>query len=97
MAVLGGGILGILILLLLLGHVICFVIVVIKQFKDAGPVHGIIGIVTCTLWTLIWGWMNAKRLNTTKIMLAWTVILIALIILYIVAGVGMVAAGTTAR
>lgn len=97
MAVLTGSILGILYLLMCIAHLICFVVVVIKQFKDAGPVHGIIGIVTCSLWTLIWGWMNAKRLDISKIMLAWSVILVALVILYVVVIAGAVAAGSMAH
>ena len=81
------GAIGILALLVCLGSLICFIMVVIKQFQDAGPLHGIIGIVTCGLWTLIWGWMNSTRLNIKTIMLIWTVLIVIYIVLYI-AGAG---------
>ena len=81
------GAVGILALLVSLGCLICFIMVVIKQFQDAGPLHGIIGIVTCGIWTLIWGWMNATRLNIKKIMMIWTVLIVIYIVLYI-AGAG---------
>ena len=70
---------GILALLCLIGMVICWIIVLIKQFKTAGVVHGIIGII-CSLWTFIWGWMNAGKLGIRNLMIIWTV----LIILYVV-------------
>lgn len=70
---------GILALLCLIGMVVCWIIVLIRQFKDAGVVHGIIGII-CSLWTFIWGWMNAGRLGLRNVMIIWTV----LIILYVV-------------
>ncbi|HEX8773899.1 MAG TPA: hypothetical protein VF735_09835 [Pyrinomonadaceae bacterium] len=64
--------LGIVGSLLLLGGLICFIIVLIKQFQNGGVVHGIIGIITCGLWTFIWGWMNSGKLNIRNIMLIWT-------------------------
>lgn len=51
---------------------VCWIMVLIKQFQTAGPIHGIIGIVTCGIWTLIWGWMNADKLGIKNIMLIWT-------------------------
>jgi hypothetical protein len=79
-----GGIFGILALLCLIGAVICQIIVIIRMFKDAGAVQGIIGII-CGIWAFIWGWMNSGRLGIRNIMLIWT----ALIILYVILmGVG---------
>lgn len=78
------GLLGVLALLVCLGYLICFIMVLIKQFQDAGAVHGIIGIITCSLWTLIWGWMNATRLNIKRLMMIMTALLIIYIALYIV-------------
>jgi len=69
-----------------LGSLICFIIVLIKQFKTAGAVHGIIGIITCGLWTLIWGWMNSGKLNIRNIMLIWTLLLIICIVLNVMSG-----------
>jgi hypothetical protein len=87
----GIGLLGVLAMLVGLGCLICWIMVLIKQFKDAGPIHGIIGIITCTIWTLIWGWMNATRLNIKNLMLIWTILLVIYIILYVVVGGAMFA------
>lgn len=81
------GAIGILFLLVSLGCLICWIMVLIKQFQDAGAVHGIIGIVTCGIWTLIWGWMNATRLNIKTILMIWTLLIVIYIVLYI-AGAG---------
>jgi hypothetical protein len=81
------GMLGILAMLVSLGCLVCFIMVLIKQFQNAGALHGIIGIITCSLWTLIWGWMNATRLNIKKLMLIWTVLIAVYIVLYL-AGAG---------
>jgi hypothetical protein len=65
---------------------VCFIIVLIKQFQNAGVVHGIIGIVTCGIWTFIWGWMNAGKLSIKNIMMIWTVLLVIGIILNVMSG-----------
>lgn len=72
-----------------LGSLICWIIVLIKQFQDGGALHGIIGIITCGLWTLIWGWMNATRLNIKNIMMIWTLLIIVNILLNFVFGAAM--------
>ena len=82
------GMLGILALLVCLGWLICFIIVLIKQFKDAGVVHGIIGIVTCSIWTFIWGWMNATRLNIKTIMMIWSLLIVVWLVLRFALGAG---------
>ena len=69
-----------------LGAFICCIIVLIKQFQNAGVVHGIIGIVTCGIWTFIWGWMNSGKLNLRNLMLAWTVLWILSFALNIAGG-----------
>ena len=43
--------------------------------------HGIIGIVTCGIWTFIWGWMNAGKLMIKNLMLIWTGLWILAVIL----------------
>jgi hypothetical protein len=65
---------------------VIFIVVLIKQFQVGGPLHGIIGIVTCGLWTFIWGWINANKLNIQSLMLIWTLILAANVILNIFFG-----------
>ena len=81
-----GGMIGILALIVCLGSLICWIMVLIKQFQNAGPIHGIIGIITCGIWTLIWGWMNAAKLNIKNIMMIWTVLIILYLILAMMGG-----------
>jgi hypothetical protein len=78
--------LGILALIASLGYLICLIMVLIKQFQNGGVVHGIIGIITCGLWTFIWGWLNSGKLNLRNIMLIWTLLFIICIVLNIMNG-----------
>lgn len=73
-------------MLLSFGCLICGIVVLIKQFQNGGAVHGIIGIVTCFIWTFIWGWMNASKLNIKNIMLIWTLIIVVCIIVNVMTG-----------
>ena len=82
------GLLGLLAILVCILSLICWIIVLIKQFKDAGPVHGIIGIITCGIWTFIWGWMNATRLNIRNIMMIWSILIVIWLILRFAFGAG---------
>jgi hypothetical protein len=83
------GLMGILALLVSLGCLICWIIVLIKQFQTAGALHGIIGIITCGIWTFIWGWMNANQLGIKNIMMIWTVLIIVSLVLRFAFGAGM--------
>ena len=78
-----------------LGWVICFIIVLIKQFQEGGILHGIIGLITCGIWTFIWGWINSGRLNIRNIMLMWTVLWVAAIILNSMSGALNFTSGVT--
>ena len=78
--------LGILAMVLSLVYLVLLIIVLIKQFQNGGVVHGIIGIITCGLWTFIWGWMNATKLNIKNIMMIWTLVFIVCIILNVMSG-----------
>jgi len=69
-----------------LGSLICFIIVLIKQFQEGGVLHGIIGIITCGIWTFIWGWINSGRLNFRNLMLIWTLLWIVAMILNTMSG-----------
>lgn len=89
------GLLGILAMLVGLGCLICFIIVLIKQFQNAGVVHGIIGIITCGIWTFIWGWMNATNLNIKNIMMIWSLLIVVSLVLRFAFGAGMMAYGPT--
>jgi hypothetical protein len=80
---------GILLPLLTLISLIVFIIVLIKQFKHGGVLQGIIGIITCGLWTFIWGWIKHKSLAMTKLMILWTVIQLTPLVLVGVFGAAM--------
>jgi hypothetical protein len=69
-----------------LGSLVCFVIVLIKQFQTAGPLHGIIGLITCGIWTFIWGWMRANTLGLKNIMMIWTLLAVVAIVLNMMGG-----------
>ena len=58
-----------------LGSLICFIIVLIKLFQNEGALKGILGLI-CSLYTFIWGWMNATKLNIKNIMMIWTALII---------------------
>ncbi len=58
-----------------LGSLVCFVMVIVKLFKQEGTMKGILGIV-CALYTFVWGWMNSGKLNIRNVMLAWTVLVV---------------------
>ena len=77
--------LGILGLLLSVGCIICFIIVLIKLFQNEGALKGILGLI-CGLYTFIWGWMNATRLNIKNIMMIWTLLIILSVIVNVMSG-----------
>ena len=71
--------------LLWLGCVICLVIVLIKLFQNEGALKGILGLI-CFLYTFIWGWMNATKLNIKNIMVIWTILAILSIVVNVMTG-----------
>ena len=78
--------LGILASIAALLTLVCFILVLIQQFKEGGAVHGIIGILTCGIWTFIWGWMNLRKLDHKNLMPIWTVLWVVYLILYFAGG-----------
>ena len=54
---------------------VIFIVVLIKSFKT-GVLKGILGIITCGLFTFIWGWVKHSELQITRLMLLWTVLII---------------------
>jgi len=72
-------------MLLSLGSLICLIIVVIKLFQTEGALKGILGLI-CGLYTFIWGWMNATKLNIRNIMIIWTILLILTIVVNAMTG-----------
>lgn len=55
-----------------IGSIVCWIMVLIKMFSNAGVVQGILGIL-CGIWAFIWGWMHASEYGLKNIMIAWTV------------------------
>ncbi len=87
-----GGLIGIVGLLVGIGCLICFVIVLIKLFQTEGALKGILGLI-CGIYTFIWGWMNATKLDLKTIMMIWTLLLIISLILNFAFGVAMIPYG----
>lgn len=77
--------LGLLGLLLSLGCIICFIIVLIKLFQTEGALLGILGLI-CGLYTFVWGWLNASKLNLRNIMIVWTLLIILSIVANVAGG-----------
>jgi hypothetical protein len=67
-----------------LASLVCFIMVLIKLFQARGPLHGILGII-CSIYTFIWGWMNADRNRNREVMTAWTAAIVAGIVFNILA------------
>ncbi|RLC77409.1 MAG: hypothetical protein DRI61_11600 [Chloroflexi bacterium] len=57
-----------------------FISVLIKLFQNEGVGLGILGLI-CSLYTFIWGWMKHKELGLTKVMVAWSAIIVTQMIL----------------
>jgi Tfp pilus assembly protein PilF len=60
----------------LLGFAI-FIVVLVKLFKTEGVLKGILGIISCGIYPFIWGWVKSKELRLTKLMVIWTVTIVA--------------------
>ncbi len=75
--------LGILALVVGIANLVLLIMVLIKLFQEKGALHGILGII-CSLYTFIWGWMNADRLNIKNIMLYWSGCIVLSIILNVI-------------
>lgn len=83
-------IVGGVLVVLLIALIAITIMVLIKQFKNGGPLHGSIGLITFGVWTFIWGWMKHKGLYLTKVMIVWTVLVITPMALVGVFGFGIV-------
>ncbi len=76
-------------LVLGIGSLVCFVLTLIKMFQNNQTVMGIVCIVTLLLCGIggliafIVGWMNAANWRHQQVMLAWTFIVIAQIVLWV--------------
>jgi hypothetical protein len=50
------------------------------MFQNDTVLKGILGIL-CPLWALIWGWMEADRVNHKNVMIVWSIAIAAGIVL----------------
>jgi hypothetical protein len=66
----------ILLILAALTNLVCWIIILVKLFKNGDTVTGVIGIF-CGLVAYIVGWTKSDELDSTKVMLVWTVAIIA--------------------
>ena len=65
--------LGILSIIVGVVSFVCFIMVEIKIFQDGKVLIGVLGILTCGILTLIYGWMNADRYRIKNLMIIYTV------------------------
>jgi hypothetical protein len=80
----GGLVLQILAIAVGIGSLVCWIIVLVKLFQNGYTVPGIIGII-CALVAFIYGWMKADELGVKNIMLVWTGLIVASIVLNVAA------------
>ena len=62
-------------LLVSLGSIACWIIVVVKAFQSGNVVLGIVSL--CPLVGFIIGWVKSNEWGLQKVMLIWTVLVIA--------------------
>ena len=67
-----------------IASLVCFIWVLIKLFQEKGVLHGILGLI-CSIYTFIWGWMNADRLGIRNVMIIWSVAIVIGILLNVAA------------
>ncbi len=77
-----------------LGSLICWIMEIIAAFKrEEKPLLGILSIVLCTIGGFIIGWIKHKEWGIKKLMLIWTALIVAGIILNIIASAMGLATG----
>ncbi len=73
-----------------IGSLVCWIMVLIKMFKNEKPLIGILGIL-CSLWAFIWGWMKSSTLGLKKTMMIWSACILLTIVGNVLYGIGMAA------
>jgi len=64
---------------------VCFIIVVVKIFQAGNIGIGVVSIL-CGLVAFVYGWVKANELDAQKIMLVWTIALVAQIAIGVMLG-----------
>ena len=70
--------------LIFVGELVCFILILMRLGKEKGALHVILGIISLGIYPFIWGWIHAKRLGAKKIMIVWTVLAVAGVIMTLV-------------
>ena len=63
-------------------QLIAFILVLIKMFKNEGVFKGILGFII-GIYAFVWGWTKHKKLQLTKLMLVWSISIVAQIVITI--------------
>jgi len=61
-------------------NIVCWIIVLVKIFQSGNVGLGILGII-CGIFTFIYGWVKVDEYGIRQVMLVWSVVIIASIIL----------------
>ena len=69
----------ILAILIGLGSLACWILVLVKIFQSGQIGLGILGII-CPLFTFIYGWIKSDEFGIRQIMITWSVLVLASII-----------------
>jgi hypothetical protein len=74
-----------------IASLVCWILTLVKIFQSGNTLWGILGI--CPLVAFIYGWVKVGELDNQKIMLIWTVCIIAgMIVNFSLAATGQVPA-----
>ena len=72
--------LGIAFMIMQIMCIVFFFIVLVKLFKNEGALKGILGFIF-GIYAFIWGWLKHKELALTKVMVLWSVLTVASIVM----------------
>ncbi|MBC7785730.1 MAG: hypothetical protein H7144_18025 [Burkholderiales bacterium] len=62
-----------------IGSIVCWVLTLVKLFQAGKTLEGVLSI--CPLIGFILGWVRAKELNHTKVMMIWSVLVVLSILI----------------
>jgi hypothetical protein len=75
--------LGILAFAAFVAQFVCWIIVLTKLFPAEGALKGVFAVI-CSIYALIWGWLNVSRYNLQKVMIIWSVAFATSIVVQII-------------
>jgi hypothetical protein len=77
------GILGLLGIIAGIASFVCWIIVLTKLFPAEGALKGIFAVI-CSIYALIWGWLNVSRYNLQTVMIVWSIAFATSIVVQII-------------